>query len=59
MQAEGDHPSLRDRLLSLRNDLRQRLAAADVLDGGMLRTLADVETVLVALDRDGAMRLSV
>ena len=43
---------LRDRLLALRDDLRQRLAAAEVLDGGLLRTLADVETVLAGLDRD-------
>jgi hypothetical protein len=45
---------LRDRLLVLRDDLRRRLAEADHLDGGLLAMLADVETVLAALDRDGA-----
>jgi hypothetical protein len=40
------------RLLALRDDLRLRLAEADTLDGGLLRVLADVETVLAALDRD-------
>ena len=43
--------TLRDRLRDLRDDLRQRLAVADVLDGGLLRVLADVETVLAGLDR--------
>ena len=47
-------PDLRRRLLALRADLRQRLAAADTLDSGLLRVLADVETVLAGLDRDGA-----
>ena len=41
--------TLRDRLLGLRDDLRQRLAAAEALDAGLLRVLADVETVLAAL----------
>jgi twinkle protein len=36
----------------LRDDLRQRLASAEVLDGGLLRTLADVEAVLAGRDRD-------
>ena len=40
---------LRDRLLALRDDLRQRLAVADALDAGLLRVLADVETVLAAV----------
>jgi hypothetical protein len=53
MQDESDHPSLRNRLLSLRAGLRLRLAEADTLDGGLLRVLADVKTVLSALDRDG------
>ena len=44
--------TFRDRLLALRDDLRKRLAAAEVLDGGLLRTLADAEIVLAALDRD-------
>ena len=48
--------ALRDRLLVLRDDLRQRLAAADHLDAGWLRALADVGTVLGALDRDGLSR---
>ena len=43
---------VRDRLFALRADLRQRLAAADALDAGLLRVLADVEIVLAALDRD-------
>ena len=43
--------ALKERLLVLRNDLRQRLALADHLDGGLLRVLADVETVLAGLDR--------
>ena len=41
--------TLRDRLLTLRDDLRQRLAAAEALDAGLLRVLADVETVLAAV----------
>jgi hypothetical protein len=44
--------TLRDRLLALRDDLRQRLAAAEVLDAGLLRVLADVEAVIAGLDRD-------
>ena len=40
------------RLLALRADLRERLADADALDGGLLRVLADVETVLAGLDRE-------
>ena len=40
---------LRDRLLALRDDLRQRLAVADALDAGLLRVLADVETVHAAV----------
>ena len=43
---------LRARLLALRDDLRQRLGDADALDGGLLRVLADVETVIAGLDRD-------
>jgi hypothetical protein len=46
--------TLGEHLVALRNDLRQRLAAADHLDAGLLRLLADAETVLGALDRDGA-----
>ena len=41
--------TLRDRLLALRDDLRHRLAVAEALDAGLLRVLADVETVLAAL----------
>ena len=44
--------TLRARLLALRADLRQRLAEADALDGGLLALLANTETVLAALDRD-------
>ena len=47
--AVGAVAVLRDRLLALRDDLRQRLAAAEALDAGLLRVLADVETVLAAL----------
>ena len=43
---------LPDRLRALRVDLRQRLADADALDGGLLRVLADVEAVIAGLDRD-------
>jgi hypothetical protein len=43
--------ALRHHLLVLRDDLRGRLAAADVLDAGLLRVLADVETVIAGLDR--------
>jgi hypothetical protein len=46
--------ALRDRLLALRDDLRRQLAEADVIDGGLLHLLADVETVLAALDREVA-----
>ena len=41
--------TFRDRLLALRDDLRQRLGAADALDAGLLAILADVETVLAAV----------
>ena len=47
-----DATALRARLLAIRDDLRHRLAVADTLDAGLLRVLADVETVLAALDRD-------
>jgi hypothetical protein len=43
---------LRDRLLALRDDLRQRLAEADTLAGGLLALLAHAEVVLAGLDRD-------
>jgi hypothetical protein len=45
--------TLRDRVVVLRDDLRQRLAVADALDAGLLALLADAETVIAALDRDG------
>ena len=48
--------ALRDRLLVLRDDLRQRLVAADHFDASFLATLADVETVLAGLDGDGLSR---
>ena len=41
--------TIRDRLLALRDDLHQRLAAAEALDAGLLATLAHVEIVLAAL----------
>jgi hypothetical protein len=40
---------LQARLFALRDDRRQRLGTADVLDAGLLAMLADVETVLTAL----------
>jgi hypothetical protein len=46
--------TLRDRLLALRDDLRQRLAATETIEPAWLATLANAETVLAALDRDGA-----
>jgi hypothetical protein len=42
--------TLRDRLLALRDDLRQRLAA-DHLDAGLLAMLAHAEIALAALAR--------
>jgi hypothetical protein len=51
MPADSDQSPLRARLTDLRDDLRQRLAEADTLDAGWLRTLADVEAVLAGLDR--------
>ena len=47
---------LRDLLIALRDSLRLRLAEADHLDAGLLQMLATAEKVLVALDRDGALR---
>ena len=47
--AFGSMAVLRDRLLALRDDLRQRLAVAEALDAGLLRVLADAEIVLAAL----------
>jgi hypothetical protein len=46
---------LGDRLLALRDDLRHRLAA-DALDATLLARLADVETVLAALERSAPKR---
>jgi hypothetical protein len=43
---------LRDRLLGLRDDLRQRLAAAETIEPAWLAMLADAEIVLGGLDRD-------
>ena len=47
--------ALRERLLALRDGLRQRLAEADHLDAGLLQMLAAAENVLAGLDRDGAL----
>ena len=47
-----DTATLSDRLLALRDDLRRRLAAADVLDAGLLHLLASVEVALAGLGRD-------
>jgi hypothetical protein len=43
---------LRDRLIALRDNLRQRLAAADTLDAGLLAMLSHAEIVLRALDAE-------
>jgi hypothetical protein len=51
-RAMAEPSALRDRLLALRDDLRHRLAVAEALDSGLLATLAHVETMLAALDRD-------
>ena len=51
-RAVSEPSALRDRLLALRDGLRQRLAEADHLDARLLATLAHVETVLAALGRD-------
>jgi hypothetical protein len=45
---------LRVRLVALRDDLRGRIAAAETIERAWLAMLADVETVLAALDRDDA-----
>jgi hypothetical protein len=43
---------LRDRLIALRDNLRQRIAAADHLDAGLLAVLAHAEVALQALDAE-------
>ena len=43
---------LRQRLERLRDDLIARLDAAEVLDAGLLRVLADVAAVLAVLDQE-------
>ena len=55
-EAMPDAAALRARLLGLRDDLRHRLAAADVLDAGLLHLLASVEVVLAALERADEIR---
>jgi hypothetical protein len=50
--ASGALTALRDRLLVLRDDLRQRLGDAETFDGGLLAMLAHAETVIAGLDRD-------
>ena len=40
------------RLVTLRDDLRQRLANIHVLDAGLLHLLASVEVALAALGHD-------
>ena len=45
---------LRARLLELRRDaLRQMIAAAPAIDGGLMRVIADAGAVLSALDEEG------
>jgi hypothetical protein len=48
---------LRDRLLAVRDDLRQSLATADHLDAGYLRILADAAIVLQAFDAEATRLL--
>ena len=57
--SEGDDNDavLCARLVTLRDDLRQRLAKIDVLDAGLLHLLASVEVVLAALGRDSSAAL--
>jgi len=43
--------TFRERLIGLRADLLRQRAEADHLDAGLLRVLADVETVLAAVVR--------
>ena len=45
-------PSLRARLAALRDELRQRLADADIIEPAWLAMLADCEIVIPALDRE-------
>jgi hypothetical protein len=52
-QAPDAITTLRARLIALRDDLRQRLSAAEIIEPAWLATLANAETVLGALDRDG------
>ena len=52
MTAPNALAALRGRLLSLRDDRRGRLAAAERIGPAWLAMLTDVETALVGLDRD-------
>jgi len=45
--------TLRGRLLELRRDALAQIAEADVLDGGLLRLIADASAALAALGADG------
>lgn len=47
-----DRPSLRARLIAMRDDLRARLVEGAVVEPSWLATLAHAETVLQALDRE-------
>ena len=47
---DPNHP-LRARLLALRRDALAQLAAADHVDAGLLRLVADAGAVLAVLDR--------
>ena len=47
-----DRPPLRARVVAMRDELRARLADAEILEPSWLHLLADVETVLAALDRE-------
>ena len=47
----AEPPPLRERLLTLRADLIDRLAKSDMLEPAWLRMLADTETALVTLNR--------
>ena len=54
MSDPANRTPLRDRLLALRADLRERLAEAEQIEPAWLAMLADAEAVIVALDRDEA-----
>lgn len=52
-------PPLRHRLLAMRRDLLDKLAETEIVEPSWLRTLADVETALAAIERAEGERHSV